>query len=256
MLVAIAIFVALPKANFAQRGGGHGGHGRSVSGGHLSNFHSAPSRTYASAPRFERRGGNYHYNSIRGYHGHGYYPSRVIIGHPIYRPPIICHPYPYFWHPYYPCFGWGVGWYPVGTFLAGVATTAIIVGTIENSSDENRSANSTNIYYDNGSFYQRSGNSYRVISAPLGMIVPKIPENATVSTVDGVDYYYFAGVFYQRTDNGYQVIQAPVSAIVYNLPPGAIEVEINGQTYYELSGVYFQPITYNNESAFQVVDHP
>lgn len=285
---ALMVLFATPLTTQAQDRGGRGGGGYSRGGGGhsrgSSGSYSAPrsssfsSVSRSSAPRNSGNSSVYRSSSPRGgyssyapresrfsntyYRRGGYsrYEPRVIVRHPIYYPRVIAAPYAYYWHPYRPYFGWGFGWYPVGSIFAGIATTAIIVGTI-NSSNSNVATSSPNnestqVYYDKGNFYQQSGNHYRVIDAPMGMVIPEIPEGSTECTVNGVLYNYFAGVFYQKVDDGYQVVKAPVTAIVFDLPPGANQVSIEGQIYYELKGVYFQPIKYENDPAFQVVENP
>jgi hypothetical protein len=272
----LIILGAVPKTESAQRSGKEG----------LSNFSSdctyslanavslASGRDYLSSPQrhptghgVQRYPRGQRYPGVQRYPGGQRYPGvfryrpRAIVSRPI----IVGGFYPYYWYPYLPFFDWGFGWYPIGTIVGGIAATAIIVGTIEANADNtnnpnNRTnanpSNKTDVYYDNGTFYQQEGKHYRVITAPIGMVVPNAPEGATQCAVNNTTYYYFGGVFYQKVDSGYEIVRAPNSAIVFNLPPGANEVVINDKTYYDLNGVYFQPITYENEPAFQVVEHP
>lgn len=240
LLILLAI---LPVVGKAQRGGHGGGHG----GGHYGRMvsHERHFRVPSGARVHYTWGGrNYTYS----------HHSPIVIHHTIYRPAVAIRTYPYLWHPYRPYFGWSIGWQPAGTFVAALAATAIVVGTI--TASEYSSPSNAEIFYDKGMYYQQDGRQYRVVSAPVGMEVPDIPEDATQCTVDDMVYYYFAGVFYRETNEGYRVVSAPLGAIVFNLPPGASELQQNSQSYYELDGVYYQPISYENSPAFQVVERP
>ena len=148
----------------------------------------------------------------------------------------------YSYHPYKPYY-WGQHWHPVGYILAALASDAIRI-----------SLNSRFYYYDDGCFYEPSGNGgYAVVDAPQNAIVSALPDGYETATVDDVDYYYFGGVFYVAVDQGFQVVAAPPGAVIYQLPTGAIETQINGQTLLAYNNAYYLPISENGDDAYEVV---
>lgn len=110
------------------------------------------------------------------------------------------------------------------------------------------------IYYDDGVFYQHSNRGYEVVAAPLGAIVPSLPDDCYEFIVEDTPYFYYAGVFFTEVENGFQVVQAPIGAIVSMLPPGAVEVKIEGRIYFYINDTYYQPINTEDGPAYQVVD--
>jgi hypothetical protein len=56
-----------------------------------------------------------------------------------------------------------------------------------------------------------SGNSYNVVSAPVGAVVNELPEGANFVEVGGVNLLNYNGVFYQPVsqngEDAYEVVQ-------------------------------------------------
>lgn len=267
---------------YAQRGhGGGGGHFGGGGGGHFGGggFHSssrvmsAPASHYSS-PRINPgssgrivRGG-----PAFGGSGHIGGGSRTVIvhgggwvhgGYPGY------YRYHHGWRPYYgyyyPPLGFYVSALPFGYFTLGAAFGPM--------------------YYYGGSYYAPVDDSnqdegYKVVDAPVGALVPDLPDGATEVQVNGQPYYDVNGTYYQEvmTDNGrrYKVVgknldanqaaapannnsgnnPAPAanSNFVTELPAGARSVTINGQEYYLTpDGMYYQATTNNGVAGFTIV---
>jgi len=111
-----------------------------------------------------------------------------------------------------------------------------------------------NYSYDAGVFYQPGNGGYQVVAPPIGVVVPGLPPNYVTVQVGGDNYYYYGGAFYFQAANGYQLVHAPAGAIVTNLPDGCTTVNANGITYLQYNGDYYQPIQYNGQPAYEVVD--
>jgi hypothetical protein len=114
--------------------------------------------------------------------------------------------------------------------------------------------NNVDYRYDAGVFYEPADGGYQVVAPPFGAIVPALPPNYSSMQIGGDTYYYFGGTFYVQVINGYQVVRAPAGAIVYNLPAGATQVAAGNITYLQYNGDYYQPIQYNGQNAYEVVD--
>jgi len=145
--------------------------------------------------------------------------------------------------PYRP-YSFGPAWHPLGFFLNVVAATATIIAI-----------NNIEYRYDAGVFYAPANNGYQVVAPPIGAIVPSLPPDNVPVQVDGdATYYYFGGTFYLPIANGYQVVRAPAGAIVYNLPNGCAQIQAGDITYLQYNGDYYQPIQFNGQPAYEVVD--
>lgn len=73
-------------------------------------------------------------------------------------------------------------------------------------------------YYEEGVYYQRRGNQYIVIPAPVGAVVTTIPAGYQPVIIDGVPYYAINGVTYMSTPYGYQVVPTPQPIVVQTAP--------------------------------------
>ena len=67
-------------------------------------------------------------------------------------------------------------------------------------------------------------------------------------------YYYYGGVFYIYSQNGYLVVRAPAGALVPNLPDGCEQIQANGIVYLKYYNTFFQPISYNGQNIYEVVE--
>ena len=93
------------------------------------------------------------------------------------------------------------------------------------------------------------------MAPPLGAIITGLPNGYATVNVGGIDYFYYGGTFYVAAPDGYQIVQAPPGAIVYNLPDGCQQIQAgNNITYLMYNNAYFQPIEYNGQNAYEVVE--
>ncbi|MDG1572558.1 DUF6515 family protein [Robiginitalea sp. M366] len=61
-------------------------------------------------------------------------------------------------------------------------------------------------WYAQGVFYTREGSEYEVVDAPVGAIVPELPDEAEPLDWDGVSAYELNAAVYREVDNGFEVI--------------------------------------------------
>ena len=150
--------------------------------------------------------------------------------------------YNYYNHPYQP-FVYGPSWHPVGFFLTALPAAAIVIAF-----------NNVEYRYDDGVYYQPGNNGYQAVAPPVGAYIPSLPAGYATTEVGGIDYYYYGGVFYAATQDGYQIVRAPAGAIVYNLPEGCQQVQAGDIVYLQYGNSFFQPIQFNGQDAYEVVD--
>lgn len=67
-------------------------------------------------------------------------------------------------------------------------------------------------FYSGGRFYRPNNGAYVTIVAPLGAIVPVLPDGYVSFGIGSRRHFYFQGVYYQQVDKGYEVIEAPPEA--------------------------------------------
>jgi len=172
-----------------------------------------------------------HHQQHHNHHSHHHYHHHM---HP--------HPHPHMWHPH-------AFWHPVGFFITALAVTAIVVA-IANSNDD-----SQQYYNDQGTYYQKSGDGYKVVAAPVGAITQTLPDGySTIQIGNNVDYYY-GGDYYTDYENGkYIVVTPPQGASVSYLPDGYATKEVDGVTYYVYNGVWYQAKTQSDNVVFVVDD--
>ena len=147
----------------------------------------------------------------------------------------------YSYHPYHPS-NWGPSWHPIGFIAASLARDAFIF-----------SLANRQYYYDDGVYYQPISGGYTVVSAPVGAVVGSLPDGYETVQLGDDYFYYYGGTFYIGLDQGYQVVDAPVGAIVNNIPDGATQQNINGEIYLFYNNTYYEPVSFNGEDAYQVV---
>ena len=152
---------------------------------------------------------------------------------------IQSHPYSY--HPYHPS-SWGPSWHPIGFIAAKLARDAFIF-----------SLANRQYYYDQGVYYQPVSGGYTVVSAPVGAVVSSLPDGYETVQVGDDYFYYYGGTFYIGLDQGYQVVDAPIGAIVMDIPDGATQQNINGEIYLAYNNTYYEPVSFNGQDAYQVV---
>jgi hypothetical protein len=131
----------------------------------------------------------------------------------------------------------------VGFFIGALAATATIIA-IDNAQYR---------YYQ-GVYYAPVNGGYQVIPAPINAVVPTLPSGFVTMDIGNTTYYYYGGIFYIFSQNGYLVVKAPAGAIVSNLPDGCEQVQAGTITYLKYNNAYFQPIQYNGQNAYEVVE--
>jgi len=67
-------------------------------------------------------------------------------------------------------------------------------------------------FYNAGRFYRQSNGLYFSISAPLGAIIPSLPQGIVTVGVETNRYFYGGGVYYRKAPSGYVVIEEPQEA--------------------------------------------
>lgn len=141
------------------------------------------------------------------------------------------------------------GWHPFGFFVATLATTAIIVSVVDSSGNESSSGN---VYYEQGLYYEKTADGYKVISPPAGAKIPALPEGYTSVTQGGTEYGYYQGDFYVVSGSAYVVTKAPVGAIVPYVPDSATETDQAGTKYYDNNGTRYQAVALNGDTSYLV----
>lgn len=166
---------------------------------------------------------------------------------PYHRPPYIYGGrryfafHPYFYHPFRP-FYWGPIWHPWGFLVTSLAVTAIVV-SIENQK----------YHYDQGVFYEPSGNGYKVVQAPVGAVVPSVPDNSEHVVInETTNNYYYGGTYYEKSGDGYKVVEPTAGTTVEHLPEGAEEVSIGDQKYVKYGETYYQPVQIDGKNQYEV----
>jgi len=113
--------------------------------------------------------------------------------------------------------------------------------------------NTSDYFADNGIYYRYEKNKYRVVPAPVGYKVKKLPKGSQELTVDSVKYYYYYGSYYTPEDGKFRVVEPPIGALVESIPDGYNKVVIDGQTYFSMDGVQYKAVMQDNELWYQVI---
>ena len=71
---------------------------------------------------------------------------------------------------------------------------------------------SHNYGFHNGLYYRSYNNRFRVVSAPIGIVVNSIPSSRHRFIHGGIDYFYSHGTYYRSIGNRYQVVRPPIGA--------------------------------------------
>lgn len=96
-------------------------------------------------------------------------------------------------------------------------------------------------FYDDGVFYQQTGDDYQEVYPPVGADVQDLPDGAIEIDAGNIAYFYAGGAFYVLQSDGYVIAPTPIGVTVPELPPGAVEVSYNGGMAYQFNGIYYQP---------------
>ena len=139
-------------------------------------------------------------------------------------------------------FGFGVGFYPFGAFVATMAATAIVV-----------SAANASYYYNAGVWYLPGSGGYNVVTAPVGATVTTVPSSAVVVNQTNNTYYY-GGTYYEKSGSSYKVVPPTAGTVVENLPEGGEEVTVGDRKYVKIGETYYQPIEKDGKQMYEVVE--
>jgi hypothetical protein len=104
--------------------------------------------------------------------------------------------------------------------------------------------NKRKYWLNNGVYYTKSSNGYRVVRPRRGLRVKILPVGYRKVIVKNRPYYYYYGTYYAQPvgSNEYEVVDAPVEAQVTALPEGYETVIEDGETYYVLDGTYYKEV--------------
>ncbi len=175
-------------------------------------------------------GGVHHHNSHHSHHSHHHHHHHHH------------HMHMHGWHH-------GLFWHPIGFLITALAVTAVVVAV------SNSNKNSETVYYDQGTYYQKSGDGYKVVTAPVGAITENLPDGySTIQIGDKVDYYYGGDYYTDYKDGKYIVVTPPQGASVSYLPDGYQTKEVDGVTYYVYNGTWYQAKTQSDNVVYVVDD--
>ena len=149
-------------------------------------------------------------------HGNGNYVRHDIVMHHDVDVDVNHHR---FWHDF--SYGARIGFLPEGYISLNV--------------------NGAPYFYDDGIYYQQTGDSYDEVYPPIGAEVPDPPDGAVAIEAGNQTYYYAGGAFYVQQGDGYVIAPTPIGVTVPELPPGAVQVSVNGTVAYQFNGIYYQP---------------
>lgn len=85
-------------------------------------------------------------------------------------------------------------------------------------------------YFSGGVWYRPARNTYVVVRAPVGIIVPFLPPFYTRVWVGPLPYYYANDVYYAPGPHGYTVVEQPPGTIAMAPPPGMVVPPDNAVT--------------------------
>ncbi len=61
-------------------------------------------------------------------------------------------------------------------------------------------------YYRRGEYYRRSPRGYAVVPAPIGAVIPTLPDQHRTMLINGITYHEYDGVYYRGGPSGYTVV--------------------------------------------------
>jgi hypothetical protein len=138
----------------------------------------------------------------------------------------------FYWARFYP--GLVVGALPAGYVQASVGITGYY-------------------YYDGVYFRPTTEGTYTVVAAPVGAVVPQLPNGAEAFVLGPSTYYYAGGAFYLQVRAGFAVVPAPPGVTVTGLPAGAAPAVFSGVVYYVAGTTYFLPVTQAGATVYVTV---
>jgi len=108
--------------------------------------------------------------------------------------------------------------------------------------------------YDQGIFWLHRGNSYVVVTAPAGAIVPAVPAGANRMSLKTGPAWYFFGTFFREKDGAYEIFKPPAGLTVFYLPDGYTQEAVKGVGLYRFGEVLYKPVFIQGILAYQVVE--
>ncbi len=66
------------------------------------------------------------------------------------------------------------------------------------------------IFYHGGAYYRREPRGYRVVTAPVGIVLSVLPPGFQVVAAGSSTYYWYGGVYYRQGPSGYMVMKDPI----------------------------------------------
>jgi hypothetical protein len=79
-------------------------------------------------------------------------------------------------------------------------------------------AGGVEFFFWEGMFFRPVSGQYVAVAAPVGAVVPVVPQGCAPLIVDGVTYYTINGITYMYTSTGYQVVPPPRVVVVNPAP--------------------------------------
>ena len=75
-------------------------------------------------------------------------------------------------------------------------------------------------YYCRGRYYKHRAHGYVAIPAPVGAVIPRLPEGHRTIVIDGITYHEYDGVYYKGGLAGYTVVPIAQAAPAAGGAPG------------------------------------
>ncbi len=94
-------------------------------------------------------------------------------------------------------------------------------------------------------------NRYVVVRPPVGVVVPSLPADYLIATINDVEYYFYDDTWY---DMGLHVIDVPVGGFIENLPSESEVVVIDGVRYYRVGEVYYREVLRDGRTVYERVE--
>jgi hypothetical protein len=108
--------------------------------------------------------------------------------------------------------------------------------------------------YDQGLFWLHQGDSYTVVTAPVGATVDRLPQGVSRVVSGKGSVWYFFGSFFGEKGSAYEVIKPAAGLTVFYLPDGYSQENIKGVARYRFGDVLFKPVFIQGILAYQVVE--
>ena len=105
-------------------------------------------------------------------------------------------------------------------------------------------------FYDDGIFFQQTGDDYQEVYPPVGAVIPELPDGAIEIVAGNLVYYYAGGAIYVQQNGGFVIAPPPMGVIVPELPPGAVSISVNSTPAYQFNGIYYQPVFVNGVTQY------